>query len=808
MDKKTFNEHTTESQKSIICSIISKCKNYFHSANKDESESITFTPHHSNTLGLLGRRGLGKSTIMNILYQLEHDPTINLPQKKPLPFFVLEPLDCTILEKTPNPISSVLIHLLSFISPRSSTNSNRHNQFHFKSPESPAPNDHTTKQLERIIENHYEISEGYRDLVQDLSSSPAEYGHYLSNGTKKQLKLKKSLFNFFEDFFKAQKSEHGFVIILDDFDLIPGKAVRKWIEALLDELQQDRLIFLVTADKPRLQHLSWDSENQEDEKTGQNQVYKLIPEFNTFELKEWTKKEALDFKISDQNTTRSLLCNLEAPLKSQLNLIKELIPTDPRGLTDFHKVLKNRLLVEHLNIDSDFISQLLALLASSRQEFFFSRRLKSNNPFSWITDLKFPTESPSVETWLGMVDIASTRKIPNENDAPFKPLPELQPSLPHHSVFGNKIHHIALVNPYPSMNNRWSFGQNPNWTEPLRDDAVRVHPLSDAKDRSPELWTELLLNLGMARSPDSPKNLHLRNRTQFFHSWKPLSFRAEQACIRRDMTESQLQDFFEDRLYLPDRAAFSWLSFSLEKEESAPGANSLHLQIGWPPLIEALRGNRNPMLTRSIAKLLIDPASIPTRFDRPSDENWLEIIPGEVWAMILLADGLYRCPWSTFSRPLRWLLITQIGLSAALIRTAYAYGLFQCGLTQFDIKRNEKSDPEAGDTTDLSDNDPKTNMPSLFSETQQKMIDMLLNRNPSYLLQKSDQALHSVALLEEEDLLQRLNNLFQDDLEETIKDNQDTLSLALKAYLNAPFYTSVKDKIAEIVERWSPQDVE
>jgi hypothetical protein len=46
---------------------------------------------------------------------------------------------------------------------------------------------------------------------------------------------------------------------------------------LLDELQQERLVFVVTADFPRLQHLSWDPRTEFDDKTGRALLDKLLP---------------------------------------------------------------------------------------------------------------------------------------------------------------------------------------------------------------------------------------------------------------------------------------------------------------------------------------------------------------------------------------------------------------------------------------------------------------------------------------------------------------------------------------------------
>lgn len=204
--------------------------------------------------------------------------------------------------------------------------------------------------------------------------------------------------------------------------------------------------------------------------------------------------------------------------------------------------------------------------------------------------------------------------------------------------------------------------------------------------------------------------------------------------------------FFEDHDNSKLRPALYWLRVPAGR----------HAELGWEPLIEALRGSRDPLLSELLSELLIDSGGLGGDLPGPEADKALALLPDRLWALLLLVDALERCPWAAFSAPLGWRIVTFLGLGAASVRS-YAHAIAASG-------RNDKG--------------------LRFSKPQAEFVEMLDRRDPRGILS-----------LEEEEVLARLRTLFGDGLKGSLKDRHDPVARAALAYLGSPVYISVVDLI-------------
>lgn len=259
--------------------------------------------------------------------------------------------------------------------------------------------------------------------------------------------------------------------------------------------------------------------------------------------------------------------------------------------------------------------------------------------------------------------------------------------------------------------------------------------MRDAAEEDQPFWAELLIDLGLGESQ--------RRRISFLTSWRPTADRMEKARLKLTFTQEALYEFFLDNQSNIEKATLLWL-----KESTDPS----QLEIGWYPLLEALRNARDPLSSAFLGKLLINLGDINGQLPQIGKKETLDLLPNKVWALILLADALYRCPWTAFSAPLGWRVVTYLGLAAAFVRSAYVHAMHKSKWLEWDK----------------------------LSSVQKSFWRSLEDRDLSNLLQ-----------LDEEEILEKLIDLFGDGLQDRIKDKESTLGRAANAYLESPIYTSV-----------------
>lgn len=751
-------------------------------------------PLVTSTIGILGGRGAGKSTVLNHFVirvtqkqiEREESPLDRLKDK----VIVLKPLDCSVLPRDCEPGMVVLSHILNGL----------------KHPNNPLGkiNEQDRKDLlneldEHIIGLYTKIGATYNEFSMELSSTPDDYGVFLAQGLNDRLSLKDRITCWLSKLFKTlnakqilgpcekqNKTSYSILVVpLDDFDLAPGEQIRKWLQSLLDELCQYRLVFVLTADFYRLEHLIWDAKDNYDDKTGRALLNKLMPLQNRVNLAPWQGNCRAMFKPSDvkQSSKISCCCGTTLLLKDANNpelncpkcqqilsanpvlwflvertlkafysnpaLVYSLLPDLPRGLEGLYYALQEYYQSkENLPIDPEVFWH---LLATSRSEPVLARRFSNGSKETWATEFGLEDRDMPVEQWTNLLERSVERakpywKIEQENNIKIK-------------KFEDGLKPMDLVIETDRENLKENFKQTNSRRAPMFHDQLHIRPLRDAIEIDRPLWVELLLDNELADSP--------RYRSQFLLDWRPLNKRLETVHFFFPSSIKRFVELVEDN---PDieRSVFYWLH----------QASGLSFNIGWLPLFSALREERNPIDPSLFNRLFVDPRLLQ---GRTPDNTALEILPNRLWAMILFVDGLHRCPWSAFSSSTVWMMATYIGLAAAFVRSAYAYAL-------------NKAYPASEPNNDL----PDQNLFG-FSEAQLRFIDVIKTYDERKLLNPKR------GEMQQETVLESLGELFRDEWEEKIKDLKDKLekqsprdyemeSLVNSSYafLHSPVYTSVK----------------
>lgn len=688
----------------------------------------------TSTIGIFGQRGAGKTTFIRAATEKLKNKNDQKSYKIP------DLLDCTQVPPHIEPGCAVLLHLMSFV------------------------DDPTTKQKLSDLANRYSLStKEYRELCLDLSSSASEFNKYQTDGASKRLSLKQDIKDLLDNM-ASQTSFESFIIGLDDFDLVPKDLAFQWVKALLDDLDQERLIFLVAADFYRMQYLLV-HEGGYDEKTSRAILNKIIPPSRRINLSRWSPKAPLIYPTLEENSV-TLLNELLANAGIPLTLLLQLLPRHPRGLYSLHDGLKRmqREQIKHPLPKGQKITRILELIANAREETMLSRELCETRLTDWPKIL----DPQGVEdtTWDDLRDQAKERSstyillnkqddLDNYNEEDLL-LECLSCMVPHdHQSPGAKKEASLESRPF-------QMTHNPEWGYPIRFDHLKNFSLKDAAAPKIPFWTELLLNLGF-KSDDFPLKA-LKNRIYFWKNWKPIGKRQNDAYFSIEAAPEQVQTFFDTKSLIPEKAALLWINHNWKEHDSDQGS----FNMGWSRLFESLCGIEDPLHHKWRAALVVSDRPLAGKLPELRTIDTLAMLPDEIWAMILLAEGLNRCPWLTFSRKSTWRLQAHLCLAASMVRSAYVYALIDAKIIQED---ELGKDPKAGEE--------ETDTYKQFKQ-QRLLYDVLRLRDPMDLISAGETR-----------LIDRSAELFNDGIEKLVADKTDSLSKAFKAYLDSEPYLAV-----------------
>lgn len=623
----------------------------------------TYETGYTNAIGVFGQRGAGKSTILVKLYQCwqkaEHFPE----DLKSLYF--LPPIDCSTLTQTKVPSAVVLLNIKRSLADLVKDDHKR---------------EALAERLDVLIGCSTRTDKDYRKLCLELSTSPEDYDFYQEKGIDERLALHQKLQQWLLDLRKLTEGK-TLVILLDDFDLIAGRQVQAWINSLLDELHQVGLIFMLTADFYRLEHLSWNAKEGFDDKTGRALITKTFPPKNCLELPEWSLSEARTFKYSENETLEELidLCLAKTPSLSKA-LILSLLPRLPRGIQNLYELLQIKTIGE---APENLALHFVGVLATCRNEPLLARLLKERNHRVWSNYLPLSEAVLSIEQWDTLIARARLRADP----ILAAPLLPLRPLLAKPETPNDKNSEVRL--PSSAADEHAPLFHNAIYTLPLRDVAA-----VDAN-----LWAELLVDIDMYGC--------VSHQAHFFTSWKPLQEKLINTQFDVNFPSWSLKDFFMDNEGSLHKSSLCWLT----------NPKGYTVTIGWSALFNNIRGITNPLSMDFLTKLVTNTYEL--KGEVPSQDA-LKLLPNRLWELLVFADALERCPWPFFSRFLNWLLATYIALAAALVASAYLYCLVSC---------NYVSD----NSSEVNDGQPK------LTQVQHAFFTMLKNRDPSLILQLSEE---------------------------------------------------------------------
>lgn len=694
----------------------------------------------ANSFGILGPRGAGKSTILRALYET---------RAKDLgpDLFFLPPLDCSLVGSDVSPGAAILLHLERELSKMSGL----------------SKLEQLRRKLMQLAGLYVAGTNEFRSLVAEWVSGVGDYKEFALNGVSDRLRLRGQLGDWLRDT-ANEVGTTAFVVLLDDFDLVHAEEVRRWMLALLDELRQPRFLIVLTADFYRLEHLSLDPEAEFDDKTGRALLGKMLPTQNRVTLDRWAYDARENFgaksinpKASGRGKTDENSGGLGQAIaafgwnrKAQVGLLKRLLPGWPRGLVNLHARLTERRSVEGRS-ERDKMASFLSILGSCRAEPLLARELRATPLTAWVRSLRFKSEDISVEDWQETVEIAEEREW-SKRGVDFRPIQLLRPILPlsHQmvGVEGRRGHEVvAELAVQADLDRSDVSGQ-----DSLRHDFLRVKPLRDAQHPAVCYWAELLVNFGMIVPPSGPreggsasaKHEATRNRIFFLDHWGPVQERLSQAELNiKGLHPGEFREWFLDNDDLP-LSCLLWMSWR--------GKERIDLRIGWPPLLSALRRARRPLEREKMSDLLLNPNRFEgARMSGGSPEE-LELIPDEVWAIILLVDALDRCPWRALGGTTEWRVHTYLLLAVAFVRSSYFYALIRAGELAWDP----------------------------LSPDQAWFVQALGSRDPWGFFN-----------VNEEDLVEKILNLMGDKLEDKIS-KSSSLSCAAHAFFSSAAYIDLR----------------
>lgn len=709
--------HLDETQRQALDALIRNLKVRARLGNDRATQKPreALNVHLSNTFGVLGPRGAGKSTIISTLYAAcctEGDGAGSLVKDKALRrmvrdldgLIVLRPFDCSLISRSYPPGAATLLHL----------------ERELKSGDLPglAPSAETLNGLGGLVERYSKGTDKFETLAMELATSAGEYTRTLTEVARERFTLRKQLCEWLA---KALRDlgRSAFVVLLDDFDLVHGQATRNWFESLLDELFQDQLLVVLTADFYRLEHLIWNPGAEVDDMTGRHLLNKLLPVQNRVDLEKWSLESRRRFKLFGELSLDAVVARFHLGNPIQDTLLKGLLPGWPRGLLDlFSRLTAEKAEQEFAEGEAARCRRLLSALASCRGEPLLARELMLRPLDSWSGGLDLDSEPISVEEWNGAVDVACERGKGDNQDEP-KP--------------------IAILKPVDRVPRGGAGEADSSMRDALRHDALREQPLKDAEERDAPLWIELLLSFGLSSNLQVEEAT--RNRALFVAQWLPVASRLSQARFKARLSRQAQRSFFED--YEVPASALFWLRWG--------GDLDAEVSIGWEPLLSALRGERSVWQVEAMGELLVNPRRLAGSLPRAGDARSLELVPDQVWAIILLTDGLDRCPWKAFSLPLGWDLRTYIVLATLFVRTAYVYALDRVG-----------------------------GLPKKLSGSQKALLTSLQKQDPLELLKQTD-----------EQILEMAREIARDGLDAELKKRTDPISKAAHSFLESLPYRAL-----------------
>lgn len=296
----------------------------------------TFPPR---TAAVVGPRGIGKSTVLSALkWDLEHKSDAQSRWLIPLPI-----LDAAIVHDDLGLSAATIRELYRTVEGRAVPVGGRNSSHEL--PEK------LNGSFKRCVESALLQEESHRRLAQELAMTPGHYGKIVFDANDRKSRIGSDFRQFIDDLIEMHrfishsaeiKLSPAFVVLVDDLDLGPSRAVPRWVRSLLTDYCDQRVCWILAFHRePLIWLLSRPPEGDDRIETapanGQSLLSKAVPNSRQWELRRWRAQERQEFKPLPSNSNKARESEKSASLRELLvgagrGDLLTLLPAHPRAL--------------------------------------------------------------------------------------------------------------------------------------------------------------------------------------------------------------------------------------------------------------------------------------------------------------------------------------------------------------------------------------------------------------------------------------------------------------------------------------------
>lgn len=385
---------------------------------------IGFAPSSSppRTAAVVGPRGIGKSTVLAALkWELEQPTSRSDRGLIPLPV-----LDAATVQSDLGLAAATIRSLYHTVETKEKSGPAAHRGRTYESLE------RLKASYKHCMESALLQEESHRRLAQELAMTPGHYGKIVFEANDRKARIPEHFKEFVSDLSKAYRAvsfnsesmtagpEPTFVVLVDDLDLGPSRAVLRWVRSLLTDYADPRVYWILAFDRgPLIKLLSLPHEDNDRTEpiptNGLALLSKAIPSSRQWELRRWRADERQEFKSlprssgtaqrAESRTLRELL------IAAGRGELVTLLPAHPRALEGEYV----RLLGE-LDCAPPSVEVMLRRIALVSSEAELVRRLDERGGALLGSSLFWQREEMREARWRALVETA-------RNDHPLWGLP-------------------------------------------------------------------------------------------------------------------------------------------------------------------------------------------------------------------------------------------------------------------------------------------------------------------------------------------------------------------------------------------------
>jgi hypothetical protein len=291
------------------------------------------------TAAIVGPRGIGKSTVLAALkWDLENALESQTRHLIPLPI-----LDAAIVHDDLGLAAAMIRELYRTIDEA-------------RSPRGRDRSHELREELDRSFKRCFESAllqeESHRRLAQELAMTPGHYGKIVFDANDRKHHIASEFGKFLDALLEMHrtlsllpadvKQTPAFVVLVDDLDLGPSRAVLRWVRSLLTDYCDPRVYWILAFHRePLIRLLSLPPEGDDRieaaSTNGQALLGKAVPSSRQWELRRWTAQERQEFRPLPSNSGNGKTTPQPPTLRDLLTKVGRgelltLLPAHPRAL--------------------------------------------------------------------------------------------------------------------------------------------------------------------------------------------------------------------------------------------------------------------------------------------------------------------------------------------------------------------------------------------------------------------------------------------------------------------------------------------